>query len=306
MLSRRSLLWTAAGWAVGAPAAVAQEAAPGDTPHEPASARTRGRVVAATHVNGRGPLRFAIDSAANCSVIASDLVAPLELRAGEPLTMHTLLGAEVVPSVWAEEIASGARRLQRQRLAVGLRSAMEGLDGLLGMDFLLRQRLTLNFRGGVRARIGGSSARRGLSETSPSLLKRTNLLQVGPFDLFAIPVKLGRAAAVAIVDSGAEASVINLPAAIAGRARTIPPAEGGQSRIQSPSGLSAAAHVRVLPRLSFAGYTISQLPVVVGDFHTFRISGLEQQPAMLLAVDVLSLFDSVWMDLGRGEFGASL
>ena len=48
--------------------------------------------------------------------------------------------------------------------------------------------------------------------------------------------------------------------------------------------------------------TISRVPVLVGDLHTFDIWGAADRPAMLMGVDILGLFDSVMIDLKRGEF----
>ena len=46
---------------------------------------------------------------------------------------------------------------------------------------------------------------------------------------------------------------------------------------------------------------LDQLPVLMCDFHIFRLLGLENTPAMLMGVDVLGVFDRVVIDLKRGE-----
>lgn len=264
----------------------------------------RGRVTVPVQINDGRALKFAVDSAANCSVIASDLIAPLGLPLGETLTMHTLVGREETPSVRADRLHSDALTAKDVRLAVGNRLAMDGLDGLLGADLLTNHRLLLNFKGQARTRISRSrSAARGFFDpVNPSArLNATPLPRFG--DLLSIPIRIGSAPGIGIIDSGAGVSVLNRAAAAAGRA-TPAALDGGAtgSRVQSPTGRTAPVDVMLLPALGFAGVTISRVPVLVGDLHTFDIWGAADRPAMLMGVDILGLFDSVMIDLKRGEF----
>jgi len=263
-----------------------------------------GRATVPVIINGQGPFQFAVDSAANCSVISRDLLEVLDLRPTLRLAMHTLVGREMVDAVVVERLSSGALNQPFVRLAVGSRPAMAGLDGLLGSDLLADKRLILNFRGGVRARIGGSrtSARGFLDPADP----QTSLVVAGErrFEsLMMIEARVGSTPALAIIDSGAEGTILNRAAAIAGRAQPLILGDGtNRSRIQSPTGREVAAEVMVVRSIGFAGISVTRPPVIVGDFHTFDLWGLSDRPAMLLGIDVLSLFDSVFIDLKRGEF----
>lgn len=295
-LSRRLILSAALSASLGVDAVHAFEFA--------SAGRRRGRVTAPVFIDGQGPYAFAIDTAANCSVVAEDLAESLGLRESERLMMHTLVGSEEVSAVTAPRISSGSLDRGPVRLALGKRAAIEGLDGLLGSDLLADRRLVLNFRGGGRAQIGRSRTnQRGfLDPVDPS----TRLIAVADerFNgLLMVPSHVGSARAVAIVDSGATATILNRAAAEAGGARPWRLRTGERvSRIQSPSGRTAPAEVMILPAFRLAGSTVLNMPVLVGDFHTFALWGVADRPAVLLGVDVLGLFQSVTIDLRRREF----
>lgn len=264
----------------------------------------RTRATVPVRINGVGALRFAVDTAANCSVIADDLIERLALTPAGELGMHTLVGREVVPAVLATTVSSGALDSSGVRLAVGRRSAMAGLDGLLGCDLLINRKLILNFKGQQRARIARSRAQtRGfLDPIDPS----TRLISAGErrfLSMLMIQARVGSSRALAIVDSGAHGTILNQAAARAGRAVPLVLNNGETTaRVQSPTGRATVGRPMMLRSLGFAGVSITDLPVVTGDFHTFGIWGLSDVPAMLIGLDILSMFESVSIDLKRNEF----
>lgn len=266
----------------------------------------RERATVPVYLNEIGPLRFAVDTAANCSVVSSDLVEPLGLEPLGELAMHTLVGREIVPAVRALRLRSGALDASDPRLAVGKRSAMAGLDGLLGTDLLADSQLILNFQGRARTRVARSSAPpRGFLDT---LAPQARLVVAGERrfgSLLMIPVRIGSATAVAIIDSGAEGTLLNRAAARVGRATPLPSGQNSK-RIHSPTGEATSGEGMVLRSLGIAGVAISNLPVAVGDFHTFRLWGLADEPALLIGLDVLRLFTAVYIDLKRSEFSLRL
>lgn len=266
--------------------------------------RRRNRLTVQVRIAEGPDLTFAIDTAANSSVIAADLLEHIPHRPHGRITMHTLVGAESVDTVRVDSVRSGVLDADDVRLAVGDRAAMQGLDGLLGSELLLGRRLVLDFRRRVEARIAYSSMR------SPSRLLTDDpgTRLITPLErrfrsLMMIEARLGRSFATAIVDSGATMTMMNEAAALAGRAQPITTLSGEATiLIQSPTGRSTPARLAMTPLMSFADAQIARLPVLVGDFHTFDQWGLAGQPALLLGVDVLGLFDSVSIDLRRREF----
>jgi len=296
-----------AGAGLGLAAAPAFGQTPPDTPPEvpqdfAVDAIRRGLLTASVMINGSGPYAFAVDSAANASVIASDLAALLSLPPAGDVGMHTLIAREVVKTVRVGRLQSGALDVAEPRLAVASRVGMGGLDGILGVDLLRDLRLDLAFRGVRRIRVSRSHRTPGgyLDGPRPSArMVRATEQRFG--GLLMIEARLNGESALAIIDTGALVSIANSALARVAGAQPIVLGDRGANRVLSPTGLSADATLMIVPNLQFAGVTLIRTPVLVGDFHTFDVWGLSDTPALLMGVDLLGQFESVAIDLGRGE-----
>ena len=98
--------------------------------------RVRDRVTAGVRLAGGRELTFAIDSAANSSVLAEDLLDETpHCRIGR-VVMHTLVGPESAQAIVVSRMQSGAVDVDDVRLAIGSREGLNGLDGLMGADVL--------------------------------------------------------------------------------------------------------------------------------------------------------------------------
>lgn len=261
-----------------------------------------GRLSVPVEINGSGPYRFIVDSAANATLIAADLATTLNLRATADIFVNTLVARERMAAVVPASFQSGVLRVENPRLGVASRAGLHGADGLLGSDFLKDLKLVMNFRGRTPASIrrSGKEHVAFLDGPRPStrLLDRGERHLGGPISIgvYANGVR-GRA----IIDTGAETSIINTAMAATG-ARPILFGDGSREKsISSPTGSSAPASVAVLPSLKFAGVSLQQVPVLAGSFHVFDFWGIGDQPAMLMGVDILGLFRSVSVDLRRAE-----
>lgn len=254
------------------------------------------------YINGQGPLRFAVDTAASASVVASDLVERLAIAPAGELDMHTVIGLERVPAVRAATLASGSLQVGGARMAVGSRAGLIGLDGLLGLDLLTDQRLIMRFRGSGRSSINRSrpDPDKFLGVVRPRV--RFQPPRGGDTELMVVDATVRGHHAQAIVDTGAQVTLINPAlAALAGARPFQSRSLGGAPIVQSPTGRAAVAQAMVLSSVRFDELTIDRLAVLMGDFHIFRLLGLEDAPAMLMGVDVLGVFNRVVIDLKRGE-----
>lgn len=268
------------------------------------SERLRGRRLSVpVFIGERGPFAFALDSAANASVISDDLAASLGLESAGPIGMHTLIAREVVETVRAPEVRSGNLHAREVRFAIASRFGLDGADGLIGRDLLTDHRLVLRFRGQALAEI--TRSRRpggGMFDPAPQTARFQADAEERHRGLLMIDVRSGEASGKAIVDTGAAITIVNTAFAEAAGAAPITLDDGARvARVTSPTGLSVTAIPMRLRRLHFAGVSLRETPVLVGDFHTFDIWGLSDRPAMLLGTDVLGQFQTVIIDLKRGE-----
>ena len=254
-------------------------------------------------INGQGPLRFAVDTAASASVVASDLVERLGIAPAGELDMHTVIGLERVPAVRARTLSSGALSVGEARLAVGSRPGLIGLDGLVGLDLLAEQRLIMRFRGRRRSSINRSrpDPDQFLGVVRPRV--RFQPPQGGGAGLMVLNALVRGQEVQAVVDTGAQVTLINPALAEAAGARPFQSraASTGQMLVQSPTGRAALAQAMVVSAVHFDELVLDRLAVLMGDFHIFRLLGLHDRPAMLMGVDVLGVFDRVVIDLKRGE-----
>ncbi len=264
-----------------------------------------GRSTVPVRLNGRD-LIFALDTAATASVVAADLVGQLELAPAGDAVMHTIVGAEPVRMVRAGALSSGALSRNDVRLAVGDRRGLIGLDGLLGLDLLAGQRVDLRLRG----RRGTSIGRSRLDDDSFLQAERPRITfspPPAPADapargLITLQMLVRGRPAKGVVDTGAAVSLINPALAEAAQARPLAlvGAEDGNA-VQSPTGASIAAQPMSVNAVRMGGMLMDRLGVLMGDFHIFRHLGLADEPAMLIGVDVLGVFEGVVIDLARGE-----
>ena len=254
-------------------------------------------------INGEGPFRFAVDTAASASVVASDLVDRLNIAPAGELDMHTVIGLERVRAVRARTLSSGALSVGEARMAVGTRPGLIGLDGLLGLDLLADQRLVMRFRGQGRSSINRSrpDPDQFLGVVRPRV--RFQPPHGGGADLMVLNALVRGQPVQAIVDTGAQVTLINPALAQAAGARPFQTraASSGTMLVQSPTGRAALAQAMVVSAVHFDELVLDRLAVLMGDFHIFRLLGLENTPAMLMGVDVLGVFERVVIDLKRGE-----
>lgn len=284
---------------LASPGLVRAQAAPSFT----TSDQRQGLLIVPVMINDRGPYAFAIDSAANTSVIARDLAVSLELADAGEVTMHTLVAGERAPTVRADRVRTGALNARDVRLVVTGRQGLLGLDGLLGTDLLAGLRLVLHF--GRRTRVditrprrwrdnAGDGQRLNAQNASAGEQRFNGLLMIDA-TARTVPCKV-------IIDTGARMTVINTALARQAGAQPLTLPDGTTlGRVLSPTGRDAVAEAMLLPELRLGGVSLTRVPVLVGDFHTFAIWGLADQPAALLGVDLLGLFRTVIIDLKRGE-----
>ena len=254
-------------------------------------------------INDRGPFRFAVDTAASASVVADDLVEAVGIEPAGQLDMHTVIGLERVPAVRARTLASGSLSVEDARMAVGSRPGLIGLDGLLGLDLLADQRLVMRFRGQGRSSINRSRPDHDqfLGVVRPRV--RFQPPQGGGAELMVVNALVRGQQVQAIVDTGAQVTLINPALAAAAEARPFQSrsASTGDMLVQSPTGRAALAQAMIVSSVHFDELVLDRLAVLMGDFHIFRLLGLADTPAMLMGVDVLGAFERVVIDLKRGE-----
>ncbi len=298
--SRRGVLGVVA--ALGADVALAQ-AVPERAPNPPAPPEGQTetlksgvdaveRMTAEVFIDGRGPFPFLVDTGADHSVVSQELASSLGLPMRPLALVHGVAGDVTVPSAFVHAFRVGSRTLGDVALPILLQDNI-GAAGVLGIDVLQDQRVVLDFKG-RRIQIS-DSPRRHPAADEVVVRGRSRFGQ-----LVLVDSSLGDRPILVVIDTGAESSIANT----AFRRRVVPEQasrDGELTSIFSVTGQSTTGAWAVVPLLRVGGYNLSHVPVVFSDLRSFERWKLHDQPALLLGMDVLKLFDAVEIDFARRE-----
>jgi hypothetical protein len=247
------------------------------------------RMTAPVWIDQQGPFAFVVDTGANRSVISAELAARLDLAEGPRQPLNDAAGVELARTVTVD-LKVGGRGQAHMTLSV-LPASTIGGDGMLGVDRLAGERLTLDFHDRqLRIEASGQAARDPSDVVVRARRRDGQLTLVG--------ADLGGALVTAFLDSGAQVTIGNpaLRELVRNQA-----AAWTAASIISAAGQVIPAEVAILPTLRVGGLLVNHLPVAFADLHTFRMWDLDRAPTILLGVDVLSHFESVALDFARSE-----
>jgi predicted aspartyl protease len=249
------------------------------------------RLTVQVYLNGQGPYAFLVDTGANASVISSAVASQLDLPQGQNVTLHGIAGAEVVGTVFLDTVRVGHRERQGLTLSV-LSDRYLTAPGILGMDWLGDQGLTLNVAG-KQMHVGASLPKTDeYSVSVPAKLQRSGLTL--------IEASAGGVPTLAFLDTGSTTTVGNaalMEEAIRRRGVT---SDWTDLQLVSLTGQTMTGRLAALKRLTFGTISLVNLPVVFGPIHTFDYWGISDRPALLLGMDVLNIFETVSLDSRRG------
>ena len=249
------------------------------------------RMTAPVRINGQGPFPFVVDTGANQTVICAELAARLNLPVGEPAALNGVAGVRLAPTTTAR-LDMGQHSHRDATLSV-LAQADLGAVGLLGLEDLDGQAVTLNFRSHSLRIEPGLRSSRDSGATALKARRRAGQLTL-------VDADLGGAPLTAFLDSGAQNTIGNL--ALREIAGTLAPQTSWSvAPIISVTGQTMDAEIAILPILRIGGLKLANWKVAFADLHTFRMWDLVDRPAILLGVDVLSRFEYVCLDFARDE-----
>lgn len=294
VLALVSWVLLAAGTAgMAAPASACAPVAPGASSVTGATRKDdAGRAVALIHINGQGPFRFIIDTGANRSVISQALATRLGLEhSGEGL-VHSVDGAELAKLVNLESLSLGALRLSSGETPVLDGPMLGGEHGLLGVNGMAGRLLHVDFAKHC-VEIYEDPAQmstRGWLSVPARLRFGSMLLMQG--EIVGVRVNV-------LIDTGSNVSLANARFRDALRgveARTIEYHSGHAFTFGRPIVLNQ----RVWTRLRLGRTFVDSVNAFIGDFHIFDFWGLQDEPTVLIGMDVLARSREMAIDYEKG------
>jgi len=255
-----------------------------------------GRVMTHVMVNGKGPFRFVIDTGASRSTLAPHLARSLGLNnsVGRNVMLNGVTGAAEVATVAVDSIEIGQIRFEDQNLPVIFTSIMGNADGILGVAGFKDQRIDVDFRRD-RVSVLASDGRR------PNYSMVTARAQRNDNGLMIIDVRVGRGIrAKAVIDTGAERTLGNLALQNAlnrGRRKR----DMVEAVVHGATPDIADGQVQQIKEARIGDMILSNLEVIFADFHVFKLWKLDQEPALLIGMDMLGVLDRLVIDYRRNE-----
>jgi predicted aspartyl protease len=255
-----------------------------------AARQIKTRMAVGVMVNGKGPYRFLIDSGADRSVIGAALARAIGLKPSGAVTLHDVAGSSRVETVRIETLQVGSSEMFGIEAPALLEQDL-GAQGLVGIDALSEQRLSLDF---VANTVTIQDPRRperltaGMDEIVVTARRRKG-------QLILTEARIGKDNLSAVIDTGSQVTIGN--SALYNRVfagRRPPPVI--PISLTSVTGQVIQAQMAVLPNLRIGKLTLENVPVAFTDIPPFRLFGLADEPSLLLGTDVLEAFRRVSLD----------
>jgi predicted aspartyl protease len=253
-------------------------------------------IIAPVMINGRGPFHFMIDTGANRTVLAQSLVQRLGLGFdGEnPVSLQGVIGNITVTTAHVDTLRSGAMHMENAFLPVMNGPVLQGLDGILGMDGFEGTRMSANF---VRNQLTISASRGRLAAPKYSIVPVRFLSQrvlVADALIAGVRVK-------AVIDTGGSRTLGNLALLAALHSSEVEPQAVRPTHVVDATEALQRGRKEHVPFVHIGGgITIANLDVTFAGFRVFDTWGLNDQPALLIGMDVLGSLAELNIDYRLG------
>jgi predicted aspartyl protease len=255
-----------------------------------------GRIVAPVMINGQGPFRLVVDTGASHTTLSPELAGRLALvpAADAALMLNGVTGAEEVPAVLIDRLQAGDLLVERSLAPIVRSTIMAGADGILGVAGLTKERISVDFR---KDRIAISRSR--ASDDHADMLRIPAIRVTG--GLLMVIARVGGVRVQAIIDTGAERTLGNTSLLNALRIRKRLTESSRVTQVFGTTTEPAVGELQLVPPIVLGTASVSQVHVVFGDFHIFKLWDLENRPTILIGMDVLGTVQQLIIDYRRRE-----
>jgi hypothetical protein len=214
---------------------------------------------------------------------------------GRNVILNGVTGAAEVPTVAVESIEIGALRFEKQNLPVIFTSIMGNADGILGVAGFNDQRIDVDFKRDRVTVLESNGKRPHYSMVTARATRNDNGLMI-------LEVRVGRRIkAKAVIDTGAERSLGNLALQNAMNKNRRKMREPVSATVHGATPDIADGDVQEIREATIGDMKLSNLEMIFADFHVFKLWGLDQEPAMLIGMDMLGVLERLVIDYRRNE-----
>jgi predicted aspartyl protease len=250
------------------------------------------RLTVKVAVGQSGPYNFIIDTGAERTVVSRELAGTLQLTPGMPInvtsmTERSTVDTVIVPELYIQSIG------QRQTItAPALYARNLGAAGLLGIDTLSKNQVSIDFETGVMTVRPSEAHRRPSTHTDDEIVvtAHSKFGQLIVTDAFYDGARIQ-----VVLDTGSTVSMGNnaLRRLVGNRLRQ---KNMQQIQLTSVTGGHLQADYTLVPNIKIGDVQFDTLPVAFSEVAPFKRFGLIQRPALLLGMDALRSFRHVDID----------
>ncbi|MGH8200263.1 MAG: aspartyl protease family protein [Steroidobacteraceae bacterium] len=252
-----------------------------------------GRVVAAVMLDGKGPFRFLLDSAADASMISPRLIRllSLHLTQDEVVRVEGATGVQELPWVNISRLQVGDVVRTDVRMPIVDGAVLQGLDGILGMAGLSAEHVEVDFTHN-RVWIDNSAAQAAKGFlVVPASRTMGGLLQV--------KARIGGIPVAAVIDTGASNTLGN--AALRAALLHQMSSDESPARVFGVTRQIALGSAIRSPTIALGPIAIQHLHIVYTHVAIFKVWNLESRPAAIIGMDVLGSVSALVLDYGRSR-----
>jgi Aspartyl protease len=255
-----------------------------------------GRIWAPVYIDGKGPFRLVLDTGATHSAVIPSTATALGIPpAAAAILVTGFTGSAVVPTISVSSMEVGELLLGPTKLPV-VPDVFGGAQGVLGPEGLQGKRIMADFSHDrlVIARSHGEAARVGFSVVEFAIKQGLPIADI----------KVGGIRCKAIIDTGAQGTVGNLPLRAALMRR--PPRAINRTDIEGVTLAVQTGDSLPAPQIQMGSLTINGVHIIFGDMYLFQHWQMTDKPVLLIGMDLLGSFDVLIIDYRMREMQVQL
>ena len=242
------------------------------------------RMTVPVRLEGEGPFRFMVDTGAQATVLSNALADQLGKLERRSVMLVGLASRQNVEVISIDSLELGERSVPIHVAPLVRREHIGGADGILGIDSLQDQRVLLDFENSTMSVAEGKRGSRGYEIVVRARRKLGQLIIT--------QAKIDRIKVAVVIDTGAQGSLGN--PALQERLRRGP--ELGEAKLTDVHGAQLTGQVRLARSLQIGRAELSNIPLTFAESPTFEALGLDDEPALILGMSELKLFNRVAID----------
>ncbi len=256
-----------------------------------------GRPTAKVMLNGRGPFQFMVDTGSTVTVIAERHLATIGAPIVGRATVAGTTGMAETPLAHIDLVEVGAMKNKAMRVCVLPNDGVANMDGILGADAFVGKRLEFDIPGRT-VKVEGSQ--------HPIRVAPRSQIRVRNGLLAEIDGKIGNVSAKLMLDTGAQNCIANAKlsqALLKAHPKLI---RLDNARVFGVTGHVMTGQVIVLPKVELRAFSVTDATTVALDAPIFDFWDLNDEPAMIVGMNLLSQLRSFSIDYGARAFDAEL